>query len=155
MGTPVLVPWPYLAPSRCALSFNQWKQPGRRSAFSSRLLLLEQVPPEPQPPLAIAHFVTFGLVYSVAPAQPSLNEQVAKRSNRRAGSPRSGLFRFHRSLLMSFAYGARRTYTSEVGAWVCLRRLRSLAAFFLRGTRRLPKRAGPNFVVSRFPIAKL
>src|SRR5215469_4300936 len=102
MGTPVLVPWPYLAPSRCALSFNQWKQPGRRSAFSSRLLLVEQVPPEPSPHLAIAHFVTFGLVDSVAPAQPSLNEQVAKRANRRgSGSPRSGLL----SIPSFFAYG--------------------------------------------------
>src|SRR5215472_7886173 len=98
MGTPVLVPWPYLAPSRCALSFNQWKQPGRRSAFSSRLLLFEQVPPEPQPPLAIAHFVTFGLENSVAPAQPSLNEQVRQT---RHGKSRSGLV----SIPSFFAYG--------------------------------------------------
>src|SRR5215472_14677925 len=53
---------------------------------------------------------------------------------------------------MGFAFWARRTYTLEVRAWVCLRRLRSLAAFFLRSTRRQPKRAGSNFVLSSFPI---
>ena len=159
MGTPVLVPWPYLAPSRCALSFNQWKQPGRRSAFSSRLLFFEQVPPEPSPHLAIAHFVTFGLVDSVAPAQPSLNEQVAKRANRRgSGSPRSGLL----SIPSFFAYGlclwrAENIYAGgqSSGLSSTTSKPSRLAAFFLRSTRRQPKRAGPDFVVSRFPIPKL
>ena len=140
MGTPVLVPLPHFGPYRCALSLNQRKQPGRRSAFSSRLLLLEQVPPEPQPPLAIAHFVTFGVVDRIAPAQPSLNERQTRHLPATGDVPGAGFFRFHCSLL-----GAENVYVGGPSLGLSST-LRSLAAFFSSRHSPSAERAGPNFV---------